>query len=49
VKVGIRLAAQWVVEDGLKPGERILVEAAPSLSDGALVTPKLVEASSEAK
>jgi RND family efflux transporter MFP subunit len=49
VKVGIRLDTQWVVEDGLQPGERVVVDAASSLSDGALVRPKLLDASNEAK
>jgi membrane fusion protein (multidrug efflux system) len=49
VKVGIRLDTQWVVEDGLQPGERVVVDAASSLPDGALVRPKLLDASNEAK
>jgi len=49
VKVGVRLATEWVIEEGLKAGERVLVEGAPSLSDGALVTPKVVNESSEKK
>ena len=49
VKVGIRLDKEWVVEDGLKPGERVVVDAASSLADGALVSPKVAGAASEAK
>jgi len=49
VKVGIRLDTQWVVEDGLQPGERVVVDAASSLTDGALVRPHVVEPSNEAK
>jgi membrane fusion protein (multidrug efflux system) len=49
VKVGIRLDTQWVVEDGLQPGERVVVDAASSLPDGALVRPQMLDASNEAK
>jgi len=49
VKVGIRLDTQWVVEDGLQPGERVVVDAASSLPDGEIVRPKLLDASNEAK
>ncbi len=49
VKVGIRLGTEWVIEDGLQPGERVVVDAAASLTDGLLVRPKVVAASNEAK
>jgi len=49
VKVGIRLDKEWVVEDGLQSGERVVVDAASSLADGARVTPKVVGAAGEAK
>jgi RND family efflux transporter MFP subunit len=49
VKVGVRLDAQWVIEEGLRTGERVVVEAAPSLADGVLVTPKVVNESSGTK
>jgi RND family efflux transporter MFP subunit len=49
VRLGTRLDKEWVVEDGLQPGERVVVDAASSLADGALVRPKVVGPSSEAK
>jgi RND family efflux transporter MFP subunit len=49
VKVGISLGTQWVVEDGLTPGERVVLDAASSLTDGALVQAKTAQTSSEAK
>jgi multidrug efflux pump subunit AcrA (membrane-fusion protein) len=49
VKVGIRLGTEWVIEDGLQPAERVVVDAASSLTEGVLVQPKVVAASSEAK
>jgi RND family efflux transporter MFP subunit len=49
VKVGIRFGSEWVVEDGLQRGERVIVDAASSLPDGALVRPKTVEAPNDSK
>jgi membrane fusion protein (multidrug efflux system) len=49
VTVGVRLGAQWVVEEGLRAGERVVVEAAPSLADGVFVRPRVVNESSETK
>jgi RND family efflux transporter MFP subunit len=49
VTVGVRLATQWVVEEGLRAGERVVVEAAPSLADGVFVRPRVVNESSETK
>jgi membrane fusion protein (multidrug efflux system) len=39
VKVGDRLGSRWIVQDGLQPGARIVVEGAPT-SDGAVVSAK---------
>jgi membrane fusion protein (multidrug efflux system) len=39
VKVGDRVGSDWIIEQGLKPGDRIVVEA-PAVSDGAVVTPR---------
>jgi len=49
VKVGIRLGTEWVLDDGLRPGERVVVDAASSLADGALVRPRVIQTSSEAR
>jgi RND family efflux transporter MFP subunit len=40
VKVGERAGAMWVITDGLKPGERVVVEGQQSLRSGMLVSPK---------
>jgi membrane fusion protein (multidrug efflux system) len=40
VKVGMRVGAQWVIEEGLKPGERVVVEGLQRIQDGMTVTPK---------
>jgi RND family efflux transporter MFP subunit len=39
VKVGDRIAGRAIVEDGLKPGERVVVEGAQA-KDGTVVNPK---------
>ena len=40
VKVGRRIDANWIVEDGLKAGERIVVEGTQKVREGAPVSPK---------
>jgi membrane fusion protein (multidrug efflux system) len=40
VKVGQRVDSLWVVDDGLKPGERVVVEGLQRISDGVTVAPK---------
>jgi RND family efflux transporter MFP subunit len=39
VKVGERVCSLWVVEDGLKPGERVVVEGLQKVRDNELVKP----------
>jgi membrane fusion protein (multidrug efflux system) len=39
VTVGPRFGGDWVIEDGLKPGERIVVEGLQKVRDGAPVQP----------
>jgi membrane fusion protein (multidrug efflux system) len=39
VKIGDRLGNRAIVEDGLKPGERVVVEG-PQVKDGTVVNPK---------
>jgi RND family efflux transporter MFP subunit len=39
VKVGERVGSFWVVEDGLKPGERVVVEGLQKVRDNELVKP----------
>jgi len=40
VKVGLRVDSLWVIEDGLKPGERVVVEGIQRIRDGMTVAPK---------
>jgi membrane fusion protein (multidrug efflux system) len=40
VKVGPRVEDLWVIEDGLKPGEKVVVEGLQKVRDGATVSPK---------
>lgn len=47
VKVGERAGTMWVIEDGLKPGERVVVEGQQNLRPGTAVDPKPFKASEE--
>lgn len=40
VKVGDRIGSEWVIEHGLKPGERVVVEGLQKARPGATVVPK---------
>jgi membrane fusion protein (multidrug efflux system) len=40
VKVGPREGNLWVIEDGLRPGDRVVVEGLQRLREGATVSPK---------
>jgi membrane fusion protein (multidrug efflux system) len=40
VKVGAQVGQDWIVEDGLKPGDRVVVEGTQKAKAGAVVTPK---------
>ncbi len=40
VKVGPRVDSLWVIDDGLKPGERVVVEGLQRVREGMTVTPK---------
>jgi membrane fusion protein (multidrug efflux system) len=39
VTVGERVGSLWVIEDGLKPGDRIIVEGMQKVRDGQIVKP----------
>lgn len=43
VRVGERVGSQWVIDDGLKPGERVVVEGLQKVRDGSTVTTRLAE------
>jgi membrane fusion protein (multidrug efflux system) len=40
VKVGERAGPKWIIEDGLKPGERVVAEGVQKVRPGAQVNPK---------
>jgi membrane fusion protein, multidrug efflux system len=40
VKVGERVDAMWIIEEGLKPGERVVVEGTQKVRPGVVVDPK---------
>ena len=40
VKVGDRVGTKWIIADGLKPGDRVVVEGVMKLRPGMQVTPK---------
>ena len=44
VKVGPRVDSLWVLEDGVKPGEKIVVEGLQRVREGMTVTPKAAPA-----
>jgi membrane fusion protein, multidrug efflux system len=44
VKVGPRVDGLWVIEEGLKPGEKVVVEGLQKVREGAVVSPKAVAA-----
>jgi membrane fusion protein (multidrug efflux system) len=40
VKVGDRIGTMWIIQDGLKPGERVVAEGQQTLLPGMTVQPK---------
>jgi len=40
VKVGDRSGENWIIQDGVKPGEMVIVEGLQKVRDGSLVKPK---------
>jgi RND family efflux transporter MFP subunit len=47
VKVGETVGTMWIINKGLKPGERVVSEGVQKVKDGALVTPKMIDTKSE--
>jgi membrane fusion protein (multidrug efflux system) len=41
VRMGERSGSMWVVEEGLRPGERVIVEGLQKVRSGAVVNPKI--------
>jgi len=48
VKVGERIGAQWIVEEGLTPGERVVADGIQRVRGGMTVKPTTFKAASEA-
>jgi membrane fusion protein, multidrug efflux system len=40
VTVGDRIGSWWIIEEGLKPGDRVIAEGAQRVQDGTQVSPK---------
>jgi len=49
VKVGERSGAMWIIEEGLKLGERVVVEGIQKVKEGIVVAPKPFEEKQEGK
>jgi RND family efflux transporter MFP subunit len=47
VKPGETVGTMWVIDEGLKPGEQVVVEGLQKLREGTLVTPKPAHLSGE--
>src|SRR5260221_6747177 len=47
VKPGETVGTMWVIDDGLKPGEQVVVEGLQQLREGTTVTPKPAHLSAE--
>jgi membrane fusion protein (multidrug efflux system) len=41
VKVGDQIGSNWIIESGLKPGDRVVVEGTQEVREGSPVNPKL--------
>jgi membrane fusion protein (multidrug efflux system) len=46
VKMGSKAGDMWIVEEGLKPGDRVVAEGVQKVQDGTQVNPKPYTASS---
>ncbi len=49
IKVGGRVGAQWIIEQGVKRGERVVAEGVQKVTQGMTVNPKPFEAAAEDK
>jgi membrane fusion protein (multidrug efflux system) len=49
VKMGERLGSLWVVDEGLRPGERVIVEGLQKVRTGSTVNPKMSAADAGGK
>lgn len=49
VKAGEKVGTMWVIDDGLKPGEHVVVEGIAKVKDGTTVVPKTAEIQAEVR
>lgn len=49
VRVGEKVETLWVIDDGLKPDDRVVVQGIAKLKDGAAVTPKVTQLLAEVR
>ncbi len=47
IKTGGRIDSLWVINEGLKPGERVIVEGIQKIKEGQVVKPKPLETQSQ--
>ena len=47
VNVGERVETMWIINEGLKPGEHVVVEGVQKVKDGAPVSPKMINTTTE--
>jgi membrane fusion protein (multidrug efflux system) len=40
VTVGDKIGSWWIIEEGLKPGDRVIAEGAQKVQDGTQINPK---------
>jgi membrane fusion protein (multidrug efflux system) len=48
IKVGERVGTNWIVQQGLKPGEKVVVEGFMKVREGMQVTPRPYKAAAVA-
>jgi RND family efflux transporter MFP subunit len=49
VKLGERVGSQWIIESGLKAGERVITEGNTKVKDGMTVSPTIAKVQAEAE
>jgi membrane fusion protein (multidrug efflux system) len=49
IRVGDRVGTEWIVAEGLKPGERVVVEGVQKVRPGMQVNPKPYAAEMKAR
>jgi len=49
VKAGEKVGTMWVIDDGLKPGDQVIVEGVEKVKDGTPVVPKSTQIQAEAR